>query len=140
MYFFTHASPGCSCNALIEAAKKYGIKGVGITLSKEQKKKFEERIKENHLESQLEVRLMDYRDLPESGLKFDRVVSVGMLEHVGRDNYELFMKCVKSIMNPGGLFAASISKYPHPQPISQSVIPSFKYSFLRILSTFCTCA
>ena len=89
---------------LIEAAKKYGIKGVGITLSKEQKKKFEERIKENHLESQLEVRLMDYRDLPESGLKFDRVVSVGMLEHVGRDNYELFMKCVKSIMNPGGLF------------------------------------
>lgn len=82
---------------LIEAAKKYGIKGVGITLSKEQKKKFEERIKENHLESQLEVRLMDYRDLPESGLKFDRVVSVGMLEHVGRDNYELFMKCVKAL-------------------------------------------
>ena len=89
---------------LIEAAKKYGIKGVGITLSKEQKKKFEERIKENHLEDQLEVRLMDYRDLPESGFKFDRVVSVGMLEHVGRDNYELFMKSVKSIMNPGGLF------------------------------------
>ena len=73
---------------LIEAAKKYGIKGVGITLSKEQKKKFEERIKENHLEDQLEVRLMDYRDLPESGFKYDRVVSVGMLEHVGRDNYE----------------------------------------------------
>ena len=47
---------------------------------------------------------MDYRDLPESGFKFDRVVSVGMLEHVGRDNYELFMKSVKSIMNPGGLF------------------------------------
>lgn len=40
---------------------------------------------------------MDYRDLPESGLKFDRVVSVGMLEHVGRDNYELFMKCVKAL-------------------------------------------
>lgn len=38
---------------------------------------------------------MDYRDLPESGFKFDRVVSVGMLEHVGRDNYELFMKSVK---------------------------------------------
>ena len=55
---------------LIEAAKQYGIKGVGITLSKEQKKKFEERIKENHLEDQLEVRLMDYRDLPESGFKF----------------------------------------------------------------------
>ena len=42
-----------------KVVKKYGIKGVGITLSKEQKKKFEERIKENHLEDQLEVRLMD---------------------------------------------------------------------------------
>ena len=47
---------------------------------------------------------MDYRDLPESGLKFDRVVSVGMLEHVGRDNYELFMKMCKKHYESGGLF------------------------------------
>ena len=89
---------------LIEAAKKYGIKGVGITLSEEQKKKFEERIAQEGLQEQLEVRMMDYRDLPKTGLCFDRVVSVGMIEHVGRENYELFMKSVKSILNPGGLF------------------------------------
>ena len=51
--------------------------------SKEQEN-FEERIREEGLEGQLEVQLMDYRDLPKSGRKFDRVVSVGMLEHVGR--------------------------------------------------------
>ena len=81
---------------LIEAAKKYHVHGVGITLSQEQKKKFEERIHEEHLENLLEVHLLDYRDLPKSKRKFDRIVSVGMLEHVGRGNYEEFMSCVKS--------------------------------------------
>ena len=75
---------GCGWGGLlIEAAKKYKVKGLGITLSNEQYKKFKERIKENNLEDLLDVRLMDYRELKKSGLSFDRVVSVGMLEHVG---------------------------------------------------------
>ena len=57
---------------LIEAAKKYGVKGFGITLSTEQKEEFERRIKDEHLEDQLEVELMDYRDLPKCGRTFDR--------------------------------------------------------------------
>lgn len=89
---------------LIEAAKKYKIKGVGITLSTEQKKRFEERIKEEKLEDYLKVELMDYRDLKSLNLKFDRVVSVGMIEHVGRENYKTFMGCVKEVLNPGGVF------------------------------------
>lgn len=89
---------------LIEAAKKYGIRGVGITLSKEQYNEFRKRITEEHLEQQLTVELMDYRDLPGYGQKFDRVVSVGMVEHVGRDNYQLFMDCANQIIKPGGLF------------------------------------
>lgn len=89
---------------LLEAAKKYDIRGIGITLSKEQKKKFEEKIAQEGLQEKLSVELMDYRELPKSGLKFDRVVSVGMVEHVGRENYELFLESVKSILNPGGLF------------------------------------
>lgn len=59
---------------------------------------------EEHLEELLTVELMDYRDLPKYGKKFDRVVSVGMVEHVGRDNYQLFMDCVKKVMQPGGMF------------------------------------
>lgn len=89
---------------LIEAAKKYGIHGTGITLSKEQYKEFQQRIEREHLEQQLAVELMDYRDLPKYGRKFDRIVSVGMVEHVGRDNYQLFMDCVKEIMKPKGIF------------------------------------
>lgn len=89
---------------LIEAAKKYKIKGTGITLSTEQYREFKNRITEEGLEDYLTVELMDYRDLPKSGLMFDRVVSVGMVEHVGRDNYQLFLDSVKQILKPGGLF------------------------------------
>lgn len=89
---------------LIEAAKKYGVHGLGITLSNEQYKEFQHRIKEEHLEHLLEVKLMDYRELLRYGQPFDRVVSVGMVEHVGRGKYGEFMGCVKSVLKPGGIF------------------------------------
>ena len=82
---------------LIEAAKKYGVRCVGITLSKEQYAEFERKIEEEHLEQLVSVKLMDYRDLPELGQSFDRVVSVGMVEHVGRNNYQLFIDSVKKV-------------------------------------------
>ena len=47
---------------------------------------------------------MDYRELEKSGLQFDRVVSVGMLEHVGRGHYDLFLKNVNAVLKQGGLF------------------------------------
>lgn len=96
---------GCGWGQLlIEAAKKYKIKGVGITLSEEQYKKFGERIENEGLQDYLKVELMDYRDMSKLKMKFDRVVSVGMIEHVGRDNYDLFMTCVDKVLKPQGLF------------------------------------
>lgn len=96
---------GCGWGGLlIEAAKTYKIKGLGITLSEEQYKAFKERIKEEKLEEYLDVRIMDYRELKKSGLTFDRIVSVGMLEHVGRPNYDLFFENVDSVLKKGGLF------------------------------------
>lgn len=89
---------------LIEAAKNYKVHGLGITLSEEQYKEFKQRIADEHLEELLDVELMDYRDLPKAGKQFDRVVSVGMVEHVGRDNYQLFLDSVNQVMKPGGLF------------------------------------
>ena len=47
---------------------------------------------------------MDYRELEKSGLSFDRVVSVGMLEHVGRPNYDLFMENVSKVLKKEGIF------------------------------------
>ncbi len=47
---------------------------------------------------------MDYRDLEKTDLQFDRIVSVGMVEHVGRGNYQQFIDCAAHVLKPGGLF------------------------------------
>ncbi len=95
---------GCGWGWLIlKAAKTYGVKATGITLSQEQYEECQKRIKAEGLEGQVEVRIMDYRDLPKSHLTFDRIVSVGMLEHVGREHYGLFIDCVNKVLKPGGL-------------------------------------
>ena len=120
---------------LIEAAKKYKIKGVGITLSKEQKAKFEQRIKDEGLSERLEVKLLDYRDLPKLNKKFDRVVSVGMIEHVGRGNYEEFMQCVKSVLKPGGIFVlhfiSALKEYPGDAWVKKYIFPGGVIPSLR---------
>lgn len=89
---------------LIEAARKYGVKGYGCTLSEEQWKKGQERIKAFGLEGQVEIDLIDYRDVAASGRQFDRMVSVGMLEHVGRANFPLYMEDASAMLKDGGLF------------------------------------
>jgi len=89
---------------LVEAAKKYKIHGVGITLSEEQYKGFSELIEKENLREYLQVKLLDYRKLKDSGMTFDRVVSVGMIEHVGRENYSLFFDNVSKVLNPKGEF------------------------------------
>ncbi|ELC8442903.1 class I SAM-dependent methyltransferase [Clostridium perfringens] len=96
---------GCGWGYLIiEAAKLYKVKALGITLSEEQFKKAQKRIKEEGLEDLVDVQLMDYRNLEKSNLEFDRVVSVGMAEHVGHANLPLFFKNVNSVLKEGGLF------------------------------------
>lgn len=96
---------GCGYGGLlIAAAKNYNISGTGITLSEEQYNLFKDRIKKEGLEDRVEAKLMDYRDLKDSELLFDRVVSVGMIEHVGMKNYDLFLDNVKSVLKKKGLF------------------------------------
>ncbi|MGU8606493.1 class I SAM-dependent methyltransferase [Clostridium perfringens] len=96
---------GCGWSYLIiEAAKLYKVKALGITLSEEQFKKAKERIKEEGLEDLVDVQLMDYRNLEKSNLEFDRIVSVGMAEHVGHANLPLFFKNVDSVLKESGLF------------------------------------
>ena len=96
---------GCGWGFLLKrAAERYGVRGVGITLSEEQYRRFSRDIKEGRLQEMLEVHKMDYRELAKCGMKFDRVVSVGMLEHVGRGNYGRFLASVDEVLRPGGLF------------------------------------
>ena len=120
---------------LIQAAKKYKVRGVGITLSEEQKKEGERRIREEHLEDYVEIKLLDYRDLPDLKLSFDRVVSIGMIEHVGRDHYETFMKCVKSVLKPGGVFLlhfiSALQEHPGDAWIKKYIFPGGVVPSLR---------
>ncbi|MDO5294122.1 MAG: cyclopropane-fatty-acyl-phospholipid synthase family protein [bacterium] len=120
---------------LIEAAKKYKVKGVGITLSEEQFKKFEERIKTEHLEDYLTVKLMDYRELGDSGLLFDRIVSVGMIEHVGRDQYKEFLEQADKVLKPQGLFLlhyiSALKEYPGDPWIKKYIFPGGMIPSLR---------
>ena len=127
---------GCGWGALLlRAAKKYRIKGCGITLSSEQERGFSEKIKAEGLEDLLTVKIMDYRDLPDSGMKFDRAVSVGMLEHVGRKNYSLFLKSVHSVLNDGGLFLlhfiSALKEYPGDAWIKKYIFPGGMIPSLR---------
>ncbi|WP_290445892.1 SAM-dependent methyltransferase [Clostridium estertheticum] len=93
---------GCGWGELIiTAAKQYKVKAVGITLSEEQFEKVNERIKAEGLEDLVEVKLEDYREL--KNLRFDRIVSIGMLEHVGLDNLSQYFHVVNSLLNDKGL-------------------------------------
>ncbi len=120
---------------LLEAAKTYGVKGVGITLSEEQYKGFKERIQQEGLEDYLQVELMDYRELRASDHTFDRVVSVGMLEHVGRENYDLFFKSVDSVLKPQGVFLlhyiSGYGEYPGDPWIKKYIFPGGVIPSLR---------
>jgi len=93
---------GCGWGELIiAAAKQYKVKAVGITLSSEQLEKANTRIKAEGLENLVEVRLADYREL--KNISFDRVVSVGMLEHVGKDNLTEYFSIVNNLLKDKGV-------------------------------------
>ena len=84
----------------IDIAKKSQCEVVGITLSENQHKYSLEKAKESGLENQVQFRLADYRDLNE---KFDRIVSVGMFEHVGRKFYSTYFNNVSKLLNEDGV-------------------------------------
>lgn len=93
---------GCGWGELIlAAAKTYQVKALGITLSSEQHSRVLERIYNDGLQDLIEVQLMDYRELKER--TFDRVVSVGMIEHVGKEHLDEYFSTVKSLLNEGGV-------------------------------------
>ena len=96
---------GCGWGGMIlYAAKHYGITGVGVTLSKEQAEESNRRIAKAGLQDRIHVEHADYRDLPKKGRVFDKVVSVGCFEHVGKENHDLFFKIAKDSLKPGGTF------------------------------------
>ena len=125
---------------LIEAAKKYKVHGTGITLSIEQYREFKKRIAAEGLEDRIHAKLMDYRELPKMGRRFDRIVSVGMIEHVGRENYPLFLECVDKVICQSGVFLlhfiSGLKEYPGDPWIKKYIFPGGMVPSLREILSY----
>ena len=88
---------------IIRAVELYGVKALGITLSEEQYQAAREKIHSMGLADRVDVRLVNYLDLDENELQFDKIVSIGMFEHVGKANLRKYMEKVDRLLAPGGL-------------------------------------
>ena len=95
---------GCGWGALmLHARSRYGVRALGTTLSDEQLGHVQRAIAALSPEPEIAVRLLDYRELgPEHG--FDKVASIGMMEHVGAKHLHHYFDAVYRVLRPGGLF------------------------------------
>ncbi|MCW2773878.1 MAG: Cyclopropane-fatty-acyl-phospholipid synthase, partial [Nocardioides sp.] len=92
---------GCGWGGMVRhAAREYGVKALGVTLSREQAAWAQQAIKEEGLDHLAEVRFMDYRDVQESG--FDAISSIGLTEHIGVKNYPAYFGFIRDHLRPQG--------------------------------------
>ncbi len=92
---------GCGWGGmLIYAAEHYGVSGTGITLSVEQAKLAQQRIQEKGLCDRIKILISDYREIEG---QYDKFVSIGMFEHVGKDNFATFMQTASKLLKPNGI-------------------------------------
>ncbi|MEU9857973.1 cyclopropane-fatty-acyl-phospholipid synthase family protein [Streptomyces sp. NPDC047974] len=105
---------GCGWGSMaIHAAREYGARVVGITLSREQAAFARKRIAEEGLTDRIEIRVQDYRDVPDG--PFDAISSIGMAEHVGAAKYREYTDLLYGLLKPGGrLLNHQISRRPEP--------------------------
>ncbi len=94
---------GCGWGALVcHAAKYYGVKAYGVTLSEEQAALANQKIKDQGLADRAEVKLIDYNELEHSS--FDKIASIGMFEHVGIDHHARYFSAIHRLLKPSGLY------------------------------------
>ncbi|MFD8548796.1 class I SAM-dependent methyltransferase [Streptomyces sp. NPDC059649] len=92
---------GCGWGSMVlHAAREYGVRAVGITLSEEQATYARKRIAEAGLADRVEIRVQDYREIKDE--PFDAISSIGMAEHVGRARYAEYADALHALLRPGG--------------------------------------
>ncbi|KUL42616.1 cyclopropane-fatty-acyl-phospholipid synthase [Streptomyces sp. NRRL F-4489] len=92
---------GCGWGSMVlHAAREYGVRAVGITLSEEQATYARKRIAEAGLADRIEIRVQDYREVADG--PFDAISSIGMAEHVGRARYAEYAGLLYGLLKPGG--------------------------------------
>ncbi|KUF10232.1 SAM-dependent methyltransferase [Pseudoponticoccus marisrubri] len=106
---------GCGWGGMaLTLARDYGARVTGVTLSRNQLATARARVAEAGLEDRIDLRLQDYRKLDEP---FDRIVSVGMLEHVGSPQFQTYFDKVNALLAPDGVaLIHSIVKSGPPRP------------------------
>jgi cyclopropane-fatty-acyl-phospholipid synthase len=103
---------GCGWGGMVRhAAEHYGVKVLGVTLSREQATWAQERIKEQGLDHLAEVRHSDYREVTETG--FDAVSSIGLTEHIGVKNYPSYFSFLRDRLRPQGRLLNHCITRPH---------------------------
>lgn len=104
---------GCGWGAFpVRAAAVHGAEVVGITLSPPQAEEARRRAAEAGVADRVEIRVADYRDL--AGERFDAIASIGMVEHVGAANIDLYARTLAGLLEPGGrLLNHGISRLRH---------------------------
>jgi cyclopropane-fatty-acyl-phospholipid synthase len=107
---------GCGWGSfVIHAASRHGVEAVGITLSEPQAELARQRVAAAGVDDRVEIRVQDYREL--AGENFDAVASIGMVEHVGDSQIDLYAEQLASMLRPGGrLLNHGISRLRHGDP------------------------
>jgi cyclopropane-fatty-acyl-phospholipid synthase len=118
-----HLSPGqevldigCGWGGMaIHLAKHHDVRVTGITLSEEQAALASQRVREAGIADKVTISLEDYRDTARSGRRFDRIVSVGMFEHVGRAQFETFFAAAaRMLADDGVMLLHTIGRFGGP--------------------------
>jgi cyclopropane-fatty-acyl-phospholipid synthase len=109
---------GCGWGAFaLHAAREHGVEVVGVTLSEPQARLARARVAEAGLQDRVEIRVMDYRDLPAAGERFDAIASIGMVEHVGERQIDVYARALAALLRPGGrLLNHGIARLRHTDP------------------------
>jgi len=109
---------GCGWASMaMHAARHYGVRVVGVTISRQQAELARARVEEAGLADSVEVRLQDYRDVDDG--PYDAISSIGMFEHVGLSRLGLYFRTVACLLRPGGrLLNHGISRPAAIPPIS----------------------
>ncbi len=116
---------GCGFGGfMFHAAQHYGVKATGVNTTTEQVDWVREEIARRGLQQQLDVREADFREVDR---QYDKVVSIGVLEHAGRDQIDAVVKAHADFLKPGGLgmlhFIGHVGQYPTEFFIRQHVFP-----------------
>ncbi|MFB6812485.1 class I SAM-dependent methyltransferase [Streptomyces sp. NPDC056387] len=105
---------GCGWGSMaLHAAREYGVRVTGVTLSREQAVYARKRAAEEGLADRVDIRIQDYRDVKDG--PYDAISSIGMAEHVGAERYREYARTLHALLAPGGrLLNHQIARPPEP--------------------------